>query len=171
MGRPGASHALMGRFGNVMLVNGATGYHLEVDRGDVVRFYITNVANSRTFNMVFGGARLKVVASDVSKFEREEWVTSVVIAPAERYVVEVRFDEPGEIELTNSIQAIDDFMGEFYYQLKTLGRVTVRETAAAEDLSAEFDTLREHADVVADIDAYRDAFDREPDHHLELTCA
>ena len=163
------SHALMGRFGNVMLVNGATGYHLEVDRGDVVRFYITNVANSRTFNMVFGGARLKVVASDVSKFEREEWVTSVVIAPAERYVVEVRFDEPGEIELTNSIQAIDDFMGEFYYQLKTLGRVTVRETAAAEDLSAEFDTLREHADVVADIDAYRDAFDREPDHHLELT--
>ena len=163
------SHALMGRFGNVMLVNGATGYHLEVDRGDVVRFYITNVANSRTFNMVFGGARVKVVASDVSKFEREEWVTSVVIAPAERYVVEVRFDEPGEIELTNSIQAIDDFMGEFYYQLKTLGRVTVRETAAAEDLSAEFGTLREHADVVADIDAYRDAFDREPDHHLELT--
>ncbi len=163
------SHALMGRFGNVMLVNGATGYHLEVDRGDVVRFYITNVANSRTFNMVFGGARVKVVASDVSKFEREEWVTSVVIAPAERYVVEVRFDEPGEIELTNSIQAIDDFMGEFYYQLKTLGRVTVRETAAAEDLSADFDTLREHGDVVADIDAYRDAFDREPDHHLELT--
>ena len=163
------SHALMGRFGNVMLVNGATGYHLEVDRGDVVRFYITNVANSRTFNMVFGGARMKVVASDVSKFEREEWVTSVVIAPAERYVVEVRFDEPGEIELTNSIQAIDDFMGEFYYQIKTLGRVTVRETAVAEDLSAEFDTLREHADVVADIDAYRDAFDREPDHHLELT--
>ena len=163
------SHALMGRFGNVMLVNGATGYHLEVDRGDVVRFYITNVANSRTFNMVFGGARMKVVASDVSKFEREEWVTSVVIAPAERYVVEVRFDEPGEVELTNSIQAIDDFMGEFYYQIKTLGRVTVRETAAAEDLSAEFDTLREHADVVADIDVYRDAFDREPDHHLELT--
>ncbi len=163
------SHALMGRFGNVMLVNGATGYHLEVDRGDVVRFYITNVANSRTFNMVFGGARVKVVASDVSKFEREEWVTSVVIAPAERYVVEVRFDEPGEVELTNSIQAIDDFMGEFYYQLKTLGRVTVRETAAAEDLSAEFGTLREHADVVADIDVYRDAFDREPDHHLELT--
>ena len=60
-------------------------------------------------------------------------------------------------------------MGEFYYQLKTLGRVTVRETAAVEDLSAEFGTLREHADVVADIDAYRDAFDREPDHHLELT--
>ncbi|MAG71233.1 MAG: copper oxidase [Acidobacteria bacterium] len=163
------SHALMGRFGNVMLINGATDYHLEIDRGDVVRFYITNVANSRTFNMVFGGARVKVVGSDVSKFEREEWVDSVVIAPAERYIVEVRFETPGEVELTNSIQAIDDFMGEFYYQLKTLGRVTVRETAAAEDLSAEFEVLREHADVIDDIDAYRDAFDREPDHQLELT--
>ncbi len=163
------SHALMGRFGNVMLINGATDYHLEVDRGDVVRFYITNVANSRTFNMVFGGAPVKVVGSDVSKFEREEWVDSVVIAPAERYIVEVRFETSGEVELTNSIQAIDDFMGEFYYQLKILGRVTVRETAAAEDLSAEFETLREHADVIDDIDAYRDAFDREPDHQLELT--
>ena len=168
-GHSAPSHALMGRFGNVMLVNGATDYHLEVDRGEVVRFYITNVANSRTFNMVFGGASVKVVGSDVSKFEREEWVDSVVIAPAERYVVEVRFDEPGEIELTNSIQAIDDFMGEFYYQLKTLGRVTVRQTAVSEDLSAEFERLREHADVVADIDAYRGAFDREPDHQLELT--
>jgi FtsP/CotA-like multicopper oxidase with cupredoxin domain len=159
----------MGRFGNVMLINGATDYHLEVDRGDVVRFYITNVANSRTFNMVFGGAPVKVIGSDVSKFEREEWVDSVVIAPAERYIVEVKFETPGEVELTNSIQAIDDFMGEFYYQLKILGRVTVRETAAAEDLSAEFATLREHADVIDDIDAYRDAFDREPDHQLELT--
>jgi FtsP/CotA-like multicopper oxidase with cupredoxin domain len=163
------SHALMGRFGNVLLVNGTTDYQLEVDRGEVVRFYITNVANTRTFNMVFGGARVKVVASDVSKFEREEWVESVVIAPAERYVVEVLFDEPGEVELTNSIQAIDDFMGEFYYQLKSLGRVTVRDTTTADDLSVEFKTLRQHDDVINDIDNYRDAFGREPDHQLELT--
>ncbi|MBH17706.1 MAG: copper oxidase [Acidobacteria bacterium] len=163
------SHALMGRFGNVLLVNGTTDYQLEVDRGEVVRFYITNVANTRTFNMVFGGARVKVVASDVSKFEREEWVESVVIAPAERYVVEVQFDEPGEVELTNSIQAIDDFMGEFYYQLKSLGRVTVRDTTTTNDLSVEFKTLRQHDDVINDIDGYRDAFGREPDHQLELT--
>ncbi|NIP61021.1 MAG: multicopper oxidase family protein, partial [Gemmatimonadetes bacterium] len=36
------THALMGRFGNVMLVNGRTDYHLEVKRGEVVRFYLTN---------------------------------------------------------------------------------------------------------------------------------
>ena len=40
---------------------------------------------------------MKVVASDVSRFEREEWVPSVVMAPAERYVVEVRFDTPGRV--------------------------------------------------------------------------
>ena len=71
----------MGRFGNVMLVNGLTDYVLDVERGSVVRFYLTNVANTRTFNVVFGGAPIKVVASDVSKYEREEWVESVVIGP------------------------------------------------------------------------------------------
>jgi len=51
------THALMGRFGNVMMVNGETDYRLEARRGEVVRFYLTNVANSRTFNVTFGGAR------------------------------------------------------------------------------------------------------------------
>ena len=32
-------------------------------RGEVVRFYLTNVASSRTFNLSFGGAPIKVVAS------------------------------------------------------------------------------------------------------------
>ena len=100
-----ATHALMGRFGNVMLVNGAPGYELSVERGEVVRFYLTNVANARTFNVVFGGASVKVVGSDVSKYEREEWVESVVLGPAERYIVEVLFDEPGDSEIVNSIQA------------------------------------------------------------------
>ena len=61
------THALMGRFGNVMMVNGETDYRLHAKRGEVVRFYLTNVANSRTFNVTFGGAKVKVVASDVSR--------------------------------------------------------------------------------------------------------
>ena len=94
-GETAPTHALMGRFGNVMLINGTTDYRVSVDRGEIVRFYITNVANSRTFNLVFGGARMKVIGSDVSKFEHEEWVESVVIAPAERYIIEARFETPG----------------------------------------------------------------------------
>jgi FtsP/CotA-like multicopper oxidase with cupredoxin domain len=167
-GKDSPTHALMGRFGNVMLVNGATDYRLNVRRGEVVRFYLTNVANTRTFNVTFGGARVKIVASDVSRFEREQWVESVVIAPAERYVVEARFDEPGEVPLENTIQAINHFRGEFHPHVDHLGTVVVSEEAAAEDHGAAFGRLRTHAAVVSDIDAFRKHFDREPDHRLEL---
>ena len=167
-GADSPTHTLMGRFGNVMLVNGTTDYRLTVRRGEVVRFYLTNVANTRTFNVTFGGARVKVVASDVSKFEREQWVDSVVIAPAERYVVEARFDDPGEVPIENTIQAINHFRGEFYPHVDHLGTVVVGDERAAEDHGDAFDTLRTNADVVTDIDAYRPHFDREPDRRLDL---
>ncbi len=168
-GEQAATHALMGRFGNVMLVNGETDYRLDVARGDVVRFYLTNVANTRTFNVVFGGARIKIVGSDVSKYEREEWVDSVVIAPAERYIVEVKFDEAGEVPMTNSIQAIDDFRGEFYPHTDMLGMIVVANSATSDDHTEAFDILRENLDVSSDIDDYRQYFDRPVDHRLELT--
>ena len=38
---------------------------------------------------------MKVVGSDLGAFTRESWVESVVLGPAERYVVQVRFDRPG----------------------------------------------------------------------------
>jgi len=167
-GQDSPTHALMGRFGNVMLVNGTTDYTLDVRRGEVVRFYLTNVANSRTFNVTFGGARVKIVASDVSKFEREEWVSSVVIAPAERYVVEARFDDPGDVPIENTIQAINHFRSEFYPHVDHLGTVKVDSRPVAEDRGGAFTRLRENADVKADIDAYRAHFDRAPDHRLEL---
>ena len=163
------THTLMGRFGNVMLVNGSTDYSLEVARGEVVRFYLTNVANSRTFNVTFGGAPIKVVASDLGKFEREEWVTSVPIAPAERYVVEVRFGEPGDVPIENTVQAINHFRGEFYPHVDHLGMVHVADAGAEPDLSTEFAILRENRDVQADIEAFRPHFSRSPDYELELS--
>jgi FtsP/CotA-like multicopper oxidase with cupredoxin domain len=163
------THALMGRFGNVMMVNGETDYRLEARRGEVIRFYLTNVANSRTFNVTFGGARVKIVASDVSRFEREQWVGSVVIAPAERYVVDVRFDEPGEVAIANTVQAINHFRGEFYPEVDTLSIVTVSDEAAEASVSQAFETLRQHEAVVEDIDAFRPYFGRAPDHELVTT--
>lgn len=168
-GMEAPTHTLMGRFGNVMLTNGSTNYRLHVKRGEVVRFYLTNVANSRTFNMTFGNAKVKVVGSDVSKFEHEAWVGSVPIGPAERYIVEVLFDEPGEVALTNSIQAINHFRGEFYPHVDTLGIVTVSDEPVAQNHQESFETLRDHDDVIADIDAYRPHFDRAPDLELNLT--
>jgi suppressor of ftsI len=163
-----ATHALMGRFGNVMLVNGLTDYRLEVKKGEVVRFYLTNVANARTFNLVFGGAPIKVIGSDVSKYERESRVESVVIAPAERYIVEVLFAEPGEYPITNSIQAIDDFMGEFRPKTIPMGTVVVSDDPVSESYAEPFRELHENADVEADIEAYRKYFDKPVDHRLQL---
>ena len=162
------THSLMGRFGNVMLTNGATDYRLSVRRGEVVRFYVTNVANARTFNLTFGGAPIKVVASDLSKYEHEAWAASVPIAPAERYVVEVQFNEAGTVPIENSIQAIDHFRGEFYPHVDLLGEVVVAEEPVGKDLSGLFGNLRVNRDVGADIASYRDDFGRAPDHELEL---
>jgi len=168
-GESAPTHALMGRLGNLMMVNGQTDLRLSAERGEVIRFYLTNVANSRTFNVTFGRNRVKIVASDVGKYEREQWITSVVIAPAERYVVDVRFDDSGEVAIANTIQAINHFRGEFYPQVDTLALVTVSDAAADPMISEAFEDLRENADVVSDIDRFRPYFGREPDHELETT--
>jgi FtsP/CotA-like multicopper oxidase with cupredoxin domain len=166
-----ATHALMGRFGNVLLVNGEPRYTLSVRRGEVVRFFFTNVSNTRTFNLSFPGARMKVVAGDVGNFEREEWVESVVIAPAERYVVHVRFDRGGEVALVNRVQALDHLFGRFYYETDTLGVVRVASRAVARDVSASFASLRADTAARAEIARFRPPpyAGRAPDRSLMLT--
>jgi FtsP/CotA-like multicopper oxidase with cupredoxin domain len=170
-GKEGPDFVLMGRVGNLMMVNNEPRWTMQAKRGEVVRFSLTNVASSRTWNVSFGGAPMKVVASDVSRFEREERIESVVMAPAERYVVEVKFDRPGRYALVNRIQAINHYAGEFEAQVDTLGIVTVGATPAAPDYSRQFATLRENAAVSGDIDRFRPYFGKEPDLRLTLTLA
>ena len=168
-GKEAPTHALMGRFGNVMLVNGVTGHALEVRAGEVVRFFMTNVANTRTFNVTFGDARVKLVASDVGRFEREMWVPSVVIAPAERYVVDVVFPEAGEVAIANTIQAVNHFRGEFYPHVDTLARVTVAGPPVDDETTHAHATLRAHDTEAAEASALRAHLSRPPDHTLEAT--
>lgn len=173
-GKEEATHALMGRFGNLLLVNGDPSYSRTVKRGEVVRFYLTNVSNTRTFNLSFGrGARMKVVASDVGNYERETWVESVVIAPAERYVVHVRFDEPGAVALVNRVRGLDHLFGRFFAETDTLGVVHVRADHASPDLAPSFSMLRSDAAVAAEVGRYRRTRDewmaRAPDRSLVLT--
>jgi FtsP/CotA-like multicopper oxidase with cupredoxin domain len=163
------THALMGRFGNVMLVNGEPRYALSVGRGEVVRFFLTNVSNTRTFNLSFPGARMKVVAGDVGNYEREQWVESVVIGPAERYVVHVRFDRPGDVVLVNRVRGLDHLYGRFFSEVDTLGMVAVGGEAPSRDLSTSFTTLRSDTAVSANITRYRRHFARPPDKSLVLT--
>jgi suppressor of ftsI len=167
-GADAANFAVMGRFGNVLLVNGEPHWTLEVATGEVVRFHLTNASNTRTFNLAFDDAMMKVVASDVSRFEREEWVESVVLAPAERYVVDVRFERAGASALTNRVQAIDHMVGAFFAMVDTLGVVTVTRDLAQPDLADEFTALRSHDAVTAGIEQYLPHFDRAPDLDLQL---
>lgn len=168
-GKTGPDFALMGRVGNLLLVNGEPRYTLTAHRGDVVRFFLTNAASSRTYNISFGGAPMKVLASDVSRFEHEERVRSVILAPAERYIVEAKFDKPGRYALVNAVQAINHFRGEFDAETDTLGIVTVDSAPAAPDYAGPFDALRDNAAVTRDIDRYRPYFDKPPDKRLTLT--
>ncbi|MXW66022.1 MAG: multicopper oxidase family protein [Gemmatimonadales bacterium] len=163
-----ATHALMGRFGNTMLVNGRPDYALDVERGSVVRFYFTNASNTRTFNLSFGGAPMKLVGADVGNFEREEWVESVIIAPAERYIVHVAFPESGSYALLNRVQGIDHIGGSFFPEEDTLGVVRVGAADATPDLGATFEVLRENERARDEIAPYRPLFDRPVDLTLEL---
>src|SRR5881275_3285624 len=93
------THVAMGRFGNVMLIAGEPDLSLQVRRGEVVRFYFTNTANTRVFNVALPGAEMKLVGADAGRYEREELVDEVLLAPSERVVVDVLFPDASELEL------------------------------------------------------------------------
>jgi FtsP/CotA-like multicopper oxidase with cupredoxin domain len=95
----GPDHVAMGRFGNVLLVGGETKQHLDVAQGEVVRFYLTNTANTRVFKVQLPGAPMKLVGSDCGRYEYEQLVDAVVLAPSERGIVDVRFDSVGYFTL------------------------------------------------------------------------
>ena len=171
-GEERATHALMGRFGNLFLVNGEPRYQLEVERGEVIRLFLTNVSNTRTFNLSFGEPgthRVKVTGSDLSKFEREEWVDSVVLAPAERYIVEVRYDEPGDHAIENRVRALEHTFGSYFSRVTPLGAVRVLEGEADPEVAPGWETLRANPEVSAEVEAYRERFDDPPDYELVLT--
>jgi FtsP/CotA-like multicopper oxidase with cupredoxin domain len=155
LGRESPTHALMGRFGNLLLVNGEPGYRLDVARGDVVRFFITNAANARTLNLSFSGARMKVVASDVGAYQQEEWIENLVIAPAERYVVHVQFHRTGRVALVNRVRGLDHLYGRFFSQLDTLGVVEVGQKQSRRDLSRSFRQRRQDAARSGELERFR----------------
>jgi FtsP/CotA-like multicopper oxidase with cupredoxin domain len=168
LGQESPTHALMGRFGNLFLVNGEPHYQLEVKRGEVVRFFLTNAANARTFNLSFPGARMKLVGSDVSDYQREIWVESVVIGPAERYVVEALFDRPGRVALVNRVRGLDHLYGRFFDQTDTLGVVKVGSEWIGRDRRQGFGILRSDTAVAAEIERYRARAERAPEKTLTL---
>src|SRR3954452_8840139 len=82
--RTETTYVAMGRFGNVLLVAGEPELALNAHAGEVVRFYLTNTANTRVFKVALPGARMKLVGGDSGRCEREAFVEDVVLAPSER---------------------------------------------------------------------------------------
>ena len=137
-GREAPTHAVMGRFGNRFLLNGRERDTLQADRGDVVRFEVTNAASARTFNLWFGGLPIRIVGSDLGRFGRTAIERSVAIAPAERYIVEVHFPDAGVVALVNRVQAVDHMTGSVREEQDTIGVVRVGAASTRRDLAAGF---------------------------------
>lgn len=151
--------ALMGQFGNTMFVNGSTNYQQNFQAGEIVRFYIANASNTRTYNLSIPNTKIKLVGGDNGKYEYETWQDQLILSPSERAIIEVFFENPG----TYNLQSTNP---QATYNLATF---TVSSQKIAESFAEEFQILRENKDVIADIDKFRDAFEKEADKNITLT--
>ena len=152
------NYSAMGRFGNVLLIGGQTELSMQVQPDEVVRFYLTNTANTRVFNVALPGARLKLVGGDSGRYEREEFVDSVVIAPSERAVVDVMFPQTGQLTM-------EHLTPDRAYPLATfdMGGQSARPV-----LTDQFESLRVNPEWALERKRLEPFFDAPPDKTLGL---
>jgi FtsP/CotA-like multicopper oxidase with cupredoxin domain len=150
------NHTLMGRFGNVMLVNGSTSYALNVRQGDVVRFAVLNSASTRVFKLTIPGVKLKLVGADGGGYAHDTWVDSVIIAPSERVLLEAQFEKKGSFTLLHKSPAAT----------YTLGTITVVADKSTFDASKEFAVLKDRSADFLDVTSY---YDKPIDKQLDMT--
>ena len=153
--KAGPNFTAMGRFGNVMLINGETSFAGEAAPGEVVRLYLVNTANTRIFNFAVPGARAKLVGSDSGRYERETFIDEVLLAPSERAVVDVLFDTPGQVRLEHRTP-------DHTYDL---GAFTV-EGDRVSGAASTFETLRVDPDLTAEHRSIQPDLERPPDKVL-----
>jgi FtsP/CotA-like multicopper oxidase with cupredoxin domain len=154
--RTDTNYAAMGRFGDVLLVSGETDVRLTAQRGEVVRLYLTDTANTRVFKVALPGARMKLVGGDSGRCEHEEFVEEVVLAPSERAVVDVLFDEAGELTLEHRTPE----------RTYTLATVEVSDDPASPSYADQFETLRTAPELAAERERVAEYLEAEPDKTL-----
>jgi FtsP/CotA-like multicopper oxidase with cupredoxin domain len=156
--RSGPTHTMMGRFGTVLLVNGETEASFTVTRGEVVRLYLTNTANTQVFNVAITGARLKLIGGDSGRYEREEFVESVLLSPSERAIVDVLFDQPGTAVLEHRTPD----------HSSTLATFAVVDDAASPSFIDAYRVLRTDRELEAERSGLAAHLDRPPDKTLQF---
>jgi len=150
------NYAAMGRFGNVLLVAGQPDLHLRAKSGEVVRLYFTNTANTRVFKVKLPGARMKLVGGDSGRVEHERFVEEVVLAPSERVIVDVLFEQPGELVLEHHTPD----------RVYRLAAVTVTDERAEPLLAEPFEELRSDPELSAERERLGAFIEADPDKTL-----
>jgi FtsP/CotA-like multicopper oxidase with cupredoxin domain len=146
--RAGPNYTAMGRFGNVMLINGETAFSGETTMGEVMRLYLVNTANTRIFNFALPGARMKLVGGDSGRYERETFIDEVMLAPSERAVVDAMFDKPGKVRLEHRTPDHVYDLGAFSVAGNSMGA----SAASFETLRVDPQLTAEHRLIGADIE-------------------
>ena len=163
--RSGPTFTAMGRFGNVMLINGETEFSGEAAVGEVVRLYLVNTANTRIFNFALrGGARMKMVGGDSGSYERETFVDEVLLSPSERAVVDVLFDTSGEVHLEHRTP-------DHVYDLGVFSVAGAASGDAAGDAAGSFEVLRTDPEFTAERQQLEPDLEREPDKVLSIVAS
>ncbi|HEX2911088.1 MAG TPA: heavy metal-binding domain-containing protein [Chloroflexia bacterium] len=148
----------MGRFGNVLLINGETSFSSEAILGEVVRLYLVNTANTRIFNFAVRGARMKLVGGDSGRYEQETFVNEVLLSPSERVVVDVLFDTAREVRLEHRTPD----------RVYDLGSFSV---IASSPTGRSFEALRTDPQLAAIHQSIKPDLEREPDKTLAFVSA
>jgi FtsP/CotA-like multicopper oxidase with cupredoxin domain len=146
--RAGPNYTAMGRFGNVMLINGETALSGEATMGEVMRLYLVNTANTRIFNFALPRARMKLVGGDSGRYERETFIDEVMLAPSERAVVDAMFDKPGEVRLEHRTPDHVYDLGAFSVAGNSMGA----SAGSFETLRVDPQLTAEHRSIGADIE-------------------
>lgn len=154
------NYALLGRFGNEFLVNGEKDFSLIVNKGEVIRFFVTNVSNTRTYNISIPGVQLKMVGGDLGKFEHEMYASNFQISPAERVVIETIFKDSGSYTLTH-------IQPDKRIALATFN--TNEENSDTPNHADSFYALRHNNDVENEFNSFRRYINSAPDKNLKLT--
>ncbi len=150
------NYAAMGRFGNLLLIAGEPHLDLAARRGEVIRLYFTNTANTRVFNVGVSGVRMKLVGGDSGRVEHEQFVDSVILAPSERVIVDVMLDQPGDFVLEHRTPE----------RTYPLADIRVAEDRAEPSLEDAFASLRTNAEFAEERARLDDEITAEPDKIL-----
>lgn len=153
------NYMLMWRFWSIMMINWDANYKMSAKKWEVMRMYFTNVSNTRIYNITIPWAKIKLVWWDNGKYEKEQYIDNFIIAPAERYIVEVMFNKSWTYTIQNKTPN----------KTYSLWKIEVSDKKLLSNYKKEFDTLRVNKDIISDIDKFRPYFDKENDKSINLT--